>query len=68
VSVLSQVFASGTGNRRHPLFFLDGLRRRLCGSQPRQPRASSELQLPTIKSNSAAVKVTIELQTRITVA
>ena len=24
---LEQVFASGTGNRRHPLFFLDGLRR-----------------------------------------
>lgn len=52
--VWCQVFASGTGNRRHPLFFLDGLRARLLGGrqQGRQPRSSNELQLPTIKSSS----------------
>jgi hypothetical protein len=48
-----QVFASGTGNRRHPLFFLESIRTWLCGGKGvRQPRASSELQLPTIKSSS----------------
>jgi hypothetical protein len=34
---LEQVFASGTGNRRHPLFFLAGLKRallRCCGRAP----------------------------------
>lgn len=46
-----QVFASGTGNRRHPLFFLDGLRNRLAASRPRTPRTSNELQLPTIASH-----------------
>jgi hypothetical protein len=47
-----QVFASGTGNRRHPLFFLEGLRAWLRGGKGRQPRTSAELQLPTIKSSS----------------
>lgn len=47
------MFASGTGNRRHPLFFLDGLRKR-SSTTSRQPRHSSELQLPTIKSAGAA--------------
>lgn len=57
-----QVFASGTGNRRHPLFFLDGLRKRLSNKQqPRQPRTSSELQLPTIKSaNGSTVNLTAD--------
>ncbi|WIA37022.1 hypothetical protein OEZ86_014006 [Tetradesmus obliquus] len=56
---LEQVFASGTGNRRHPLFFLEPLRNWLSGGKggkggkgSRQPRASGELQLPTIKSSS----------------
>ncbi|KAF6264708.1 hypothetical protein COO60DRAFT_1482014 [Scenedesmus sp. NREL 46B-D3] len=38
---LEQVFASGTGNRRHPLFFLEGLRGWLRGGKGRQPRAAS---------------------------
>lgn len=61
---LLQVFASGTGNRRHPLFFLDVLSKRFfSSSKSRQPRASSELQLPTIKSPTAAgssVKLTAD--------
>lgn len=36
---LEQVFASGTGNRRHPLFFLDGLRKVRVG-----PRAEKDKQ------------------------
>jgi hypothetical protein len=51
-AICVQVFASGTGNRRHPLFFLEGLRAWLRGSKGRSPRPSAELQLPTIKSSS----------------
>lgn len=56
-----QVFASGTGNRRHPLFFLDSVRKRLSGQKTRQPRQSHELQLPTIKSASAAAGSSVQL-------
>jgi hypothetical protein len=47
-----QVFASGTGNNRHPLFFLKWMwRRSKDKKQPaRKPRASKDLNLPTIKS------------------
>jgi hypothetical protein len=44
-----QVYASGTGNNRHPLFFLQWM----ChgsNDRKRKRRASSDLNLPTIKS------------------
>jgi hypothetical protein len=46
------VYASGTGNNRHPLFFLKWMWR--TSKNPKQPsrkiRASEDLNLPTIKS------------------
>eukprot|EP00878_Enallax_costatus_P037262 GHUV01042075.1.p1 GENE.GHUV01042075.1~~GHUV01042075.1.p1 ORF type:complete len:295 (+),score=74.43 GHUV01042075.1:385-1269(+) len=42
---LEQVYASGTGNRRSPLFFLEWLPQL---KQPRQARASDGLKLPTV--------------------
>jgi hypothetical protein len=44
-----QVYASGTGNNRHPLFFLQWMWRGRH-DRKRKRRASSDLNLPTIKS------------------
>ncbi|KAF8065710.1 ABCA3 [Scenedesmus sp. PABB004] len=50
---LEQVYASGTGNRRHPLYPLTALRDALApGRAGRAPRPSDELQLPTIRSGA----------------
>lgn len=51
VSTCVQVYASGTGNKRHPLFFLEWMWRSNGRKQPaRKHRASKDLNLPTIKS------------------
>jgi hypothetical protein len=44
-----QVYASGTGNNKHPLFFLQWMWRG-SNDKKRKRRASSDLNLPTIKS------------------
>lgn len=43
--LLEQVYASGTGNRRPPLFFLEWLPK---FKKQRQPRTSDGLKLPTV--------------------